>query len=660
MICNILLYDLLQILQITLNQNIILVSYLPKGGKAMNNKRIMCFLLIICFLIPSLVNCTAISVLDEDSKCYGFIVTYVTEGNYPIIDRINCKIRHLINDLLREKIPIYWNAEDINVDIKTINSNYINQNKLFGPGSFIIPFTGNPTDDTKIIAMMHDYNQSSEIEIIDEITIPIYIVLEQISVQAFPLNEVKVAQLYSRVTSGGFFFSELLSKCGFLNVEIIENKNIYSELNLDDFNILYHPGRLHDPLPIVFHAFYEDIVYKESTRVRDFVNKGGGYIGVCGGLLKASANAVSGSGLFFYQKRQVYNPKLRSIGSFAIVDVLTRIPPKWTVDVQMKIIDNSSPITYGLDEIIWDSWFGGHEIIHTGKNVNVVASFHNTGTKMDGTPSWLTATFGKGKVAVFTTHPEIAAMGFGSNYECKLNNGKIIISNSLFYTTAEDKIYYQTHHSRSLTYLRGIWEVTADLTSGINEIDKFFNPMRDRINETKDYLDYLTNITSDIISLIEDIADANEIKKDSIKYRYYLGLDFLKDVKKYYYRIYTDFFENATTVFDKIELIYNLLKDEPDFKDRLKMLIIDLYDRVNKTNKILQSGEDMLDSYKQNLLKYQKKLFRSRIREIKLKKEGNSFYIHVFSGFSEVTQTYFNSLKFLRNSWYNYEASIVA
>ncbi|MCK4364566.1 MAG: hypothetical protein KAW45_00790 [Thermoplasmatales archaeon] len=623
------------------------------------NKKIICFLLVICFLIPPLTNCTAISVLDEDSKCYGFIVTYVDQGTYPIIDRINCKIRHLINDLLREQIPIYWTAEDINVDIKKMNSSYISQNKLFEPGSFIIPFTGNSTDDKKIISIMYDYNQSSEIETYDEINIPIYIISEQINVQAFPLNDVKVAQLYSRVTTGGFIFLEVLSKCGFLNVEIIENKNIYSKLNLDDFNVLFHPGRLHDPLPVVLHTIYEDIVYRESVGVRDFINKGGGYIGVCGGLLKASAGCILGGGIPIYQKRQVYNPKLRSIGSFAITDILTSLPPSLSKDVQIKIIDNSSPIAYGLNEVIWDSWFGGHEVSHTGKNVNVVANFHNTGTKIDGTPDWLTTTFGKGKVATFSTHPEIAAMGYFTNYECKPNNGKIIISNSLFHTTAEDKIDYQTHHSRNLTYLEDIWKATANLNSGINEIEKIFNPIREGINETNDYLDYLTDKTSEIISLIEDIADENKIEEGTIEYKFYLGLDFVKDVKIFYYRILKKFLENATTVFDKIELIYYLLKNEPDFNNQLKTLIIDLSDRINKTNEILQNGEDMLDSYKQNLLKYQKKLFQSRIKEYKLKKEGNSFYIHVYSGFTPVIHTYFNSLKFLRHNWYNYEASIV-
>ena len=101
-----------------------------------------------------------------------------------------------------------------------------------------------------------------------------------------------------------------------------------------------------------------------------------------------------------------------------------------------------------------------------------------------------------------------------------------------------------------------------------------------------------------------------------------------------------------------------MLKNESDFNEQLKTLIIDLSDRINKTNEILQRGEDMLDSFKQKLLKNQKKLFRSRIKEYQLKRAGNSFYILVYSGFSQVPQTYFNSLKFLRNSWYNYEANI--
>jgi len=623
------------------------------------NKKIMCFLLIICFLILPLTNSSANLVMDEDPKCYGFIVTYVAEGSYPIIDRINCKIRHLINDLLREQIPIYWTAEDINVDIKKMNSSYIRQNKLFEPGSFIIPFIGNSIDDKKIISIMYDYNQSSEIETYDEITIPIYIISEQINALTFPLNDVKVAQYYSRVTSGGFIFLELLSKCGFLNADIIQNKDIIEKLNLDDFNVLFHPGRTHDPLPIIFHMVYEDVVYKSADGVRAFVEDGGGYIGVCGGLIKASAGGLLGGVIPIYLKKQVNNPKLRSIGNFAIIDILVSSPPSLSKDVQIKINNSSSPITYGLNEVVWDSWFGGYKVYHIGEKVEVIANYHNTGTKIDRTPDWLTTTFGKGKVATFSTHPEIAAMGYFTNYECKPNNGKIIISNSLFYTTAEDKIDYQTHHSRNLTYLEEIWEATADLTSGISEIEMIFNPIRNRIDETNDYLDYLTDKTSEIISLIEDIADEKQIEKGTTEYRFYLGLDFVKDVKIYYYHIFTEFFENATTVFDKIELIYNLLKNEPNFIEQLKTFINDISDKINNTNVILKEGEDMLDSFKQNLLKYQQKQFRSRIKEFQLKNDGDDFYTHIFSGFSPVTHTYFNSLKFLRHNWYNYEASIV-
>lgn len=114
----------------------------------------------------------------------------------------------------------------------------MSENKIFKPGSFIIPFTGNSTDDKKIIAIMYDYNQSCEIEICDEINIPIFIITEQINTQAFPLNDVNVAQLYSRISSGGFIFLELLAKCGFLN------DWTYGEHNVLHFTIeLGHPDK---------------------------------------------------------------------------------------------------------------------------------------------------------------------------------------------------------------------------------------------------------------------------------------------------------------------------------------------------------------------------------------------------------------------------------
>ena len=66
----------------------------------------------------------------------------------------------------------------------------------------------------------------------------------------------------------------------------------------------------------------------------------------------------------------------------------------------------------------------------------------------------------------------------------------------------------------------------------------------------------------------------------------------------------------------------------------------------------------MIENYKHNLFNYQRKQIRSRLIENNLKKEANNHYISVFSGFEHITNIYFNSLKFLRHNWYNYEAEI--
>ena len=58
-------------------------------------------------------------------------------------------------------------------------------------------------------------------------------------------------------------------------------------------------------------------------------------------------------------------------------------------------------------------------------------------------------------------------------------------------------------------------------------------------------------------------------------------------------------------------------------------------------------------------LKYQKRNIRLRVREFQIKQKGLNLYMHIFSGFSYIPQTYFNSLKFLRVNWYNYEGTII-
>jgi hypothetical protein len=624
-------------------------------------KKMICAFIVTCFLTVLINQTTAYQQKLENTEqiCYGFILSYLTFGNFTTIDQINCRIRHMINDILREKIQVYWTVENITVNITKIDSEFLIESRLFERGSFIIPFSGNLTDDKKIISIIYDYNQSSEIEINEEIKVPIYILLDQISSEVLPLNNVKIAQLYSRITSGDFLFLQLISKCGFLNSNILKDEDVYENLKLDDYNVMFHPGGTSDTLHLFLRMINQDIFYKCSDGIRSFVNNGGGYIGSCGGLTKASAGGKIIPSLPFTinLSRKVYNPNLRSIGLCAIADILIQPIFELNTSVQVKIIKNTSPLTFGLDEIVWDSWYGGPQVYKRGENVEVIANYYNTGTENDRTPAWLTTEFGSGKVVLFSTHPEITGVPFNVANESQLNVGKTVITNSLFYTTAEEKIEYHTHFSKNLDYIYEIFQKTAQLTDNITKIEKIFDSTRKEINNTKDYIKCLRGNVSEVISLIVDIASKNNINTTDKKY--YLGLDYVKDIEKYYLDDFIKILNDSFIVFDKIELIHDLLKNDFNYTQQLELLLNNISSRINETNNILKKTQDTIECLKKDLLKYEIRLFRSIIKETVLKLKSNSLYTHVYSGFSQIPQIYQESLKFLRQHWYGYESNII-
>ena len=66
----------------------------------------------------------------------------------------------------------------------------------------------------------------------------------------------------------------------------------------------------------------------------------------------------------------------------------------------------------------------------------------------------------------------------------------------------------------------------------------------------------------------------------------------------------------------------------------------------------------MFEKFKEKILKYQNKIFRSKIQEFLIKMDANKIYYHFFSAFSDVSNIYFDSAKLLRTNWYNYEAMV--
>ena len=166
-----------------------------------------------------------------------------------------------------------------NASVLEINSN-CEEAVSFEKGSFIIPFTGNTSVDTKIIVIMCDYNCSSEIEEDNEQKISVLLLREQLSnVCVYPLSEVKLAQHKNKVSIGETCYLEIISECGFLSFELLIDNVIPEKLNNGKFNVLTHSGGGSEyatffkfEVGIPLYSVYSDLIYRESTAVRKFVS----------------------------------------------------------------------------------------------------------------------------------------------------------------------------------------------------------------------------------------------------------------------------------------------------------------------------------------------------------------------------------------------------
>lgn len=624
------------------------------------NNKIICSLIIVCFLTLTINQSIVNSEPLNDTLCYGFIVSSVRCKNVTIQDQINCKIRHVVNDLLREQIPVYWTSTDATTSVKEIDEGEEETEMFFEKGAFVIPFTGDLTQDIKITAIIYDYNQSSEIETSVSVKIPVYVLMEQIDTQVYPLSEVKLAQHKSPVTVGEICFLEISRECGFLSFELLKDSDIEEKLKNSKFNVLTHAGAGLEYATfyksIVFRTLYASLKYKETKAVRTFVSNGGGYIGSCYGADMASSGIKMGP-LTIYFKRSSNNPKLPGVVFYALVDYISIPAPKEFGLIEVKIVNNTHPVTYGLDSIVWDLHFGGSEIYNIGENVEVISQFYNTGTRMDGTPSWVSSEFGEGKVVAFSPHPEI--LGWKKREDNKEHFGKTVISNALFYTTAEEMTALQLFHKRSLLFVERIRDETINIPI-VADAGDIFDGIRGSINETVDEITNLSDYVQQLRDLIGEIADEKKIDLSEKENKTYLGDKSLWITGYYYYPLFVKYLENTIETLDTLEKIYPLLKNNPDFVQQIESLITDILNRTMEIQKICLQGYEMCENYEKSLLKYQQHpLLLPRVKELLLTDKGHKFYWHIFSVFSYVPQIYFNSLKLLRNSWYNYETSII-
>ena len=92
-----------------------------------------------------------------DLECYGFIIPIPPSSEIADMPEIQYNLFNLINNLLRNQIPVYWIPHNIELLTKKIFLNEFPEPENYNKGSFIVPFTGDSFLDTMSIVIISEF-----------------------------------------------------------------------------------------------------------------------------------------------------------------------------------------------------------------------------------------------------------------------------------------------------------------------------------------------------------------------------------------------------------------------------------------------------------------------------------------------------------------------
>ena len=605
------------------------------------------------------------SIETIDNDCYGFVIPLPSGIDSTYETFKNSKVRHLINDLLREEITVYWSSGNFSVLSKDMDNHYSTNRIYYERGTFIVPFSGDVYKDTLATAIIYDYNKTSEIDE-DPLKIDVYKLMEPLNISGYKLIEPKIVQHLGIATRYGWpCYMQIAEAGGFLTFEFLLDNETVKELNNNDFNIFMWPYRS-NPATIfdVLKTGVNSNVYKA---IREFVKNGGGFIGSCYGANAASSGIITPIPLIFL--RHYYQPNL-SFFPFLFLSISDNImnyhlDHKYFYITTIEIVNTEHPLAFGINKTAkeffnggWFKWLGKNsdnvgifqDITHLNGDKNVSPKLKES---LMSTPTWITSSFGKGKTVQFAGHPE-----FVNNYSVLFENldwegdtyyGRRVIHNSLFFACSEflDSVFIKLNYP--VSFIEEVGEKTINLTLK-TKVNKFFNDIKNRINKLNSNLSYLRNISIVLINKLSDfIKKSFVLKQNAIlimrpaNYTFHLC------------NIFNDLNNKSLSTLSKIEEIYPLLLQ---FNNSLIDIVSDLKSEISKR---LNHSEKLISEvilkaeYLRDLLHNKRIIVINEISVyFKVRKMMSDFDI----GLKYIPQIYYETLKTVRYCWYNYEANV--
>lgn len=614
-------------------------------------------LLVVSFPIQHAEN------LSNNSICYGFIVP-LPQGKDTTNETFeDSQLRNMINDLLRDNVSVFWSKKDFSALSQSLNLDGFIEEKNYKKGAFIIPFSGDEYKDALITSIIYDYNQTHELDPTSFIKTKIYVYHEALDVEVDKLVEPKIVQHLGKATRYSWpTYLQVTDACGFLTFEYLLDEETSEFLKNEYYNLFIWP---YLPDSATYYEQYQTFTDTEGVNaIRNFVNNGGGYIGTCYGAYAASSGIRALSNLRYL--RLAYNPNLNRILPGLCLS-LTDSVMKLNVDALAnshisvhQVEQPDHPVFYGVNQTFTD-FLKSPLFDYIGKNTQVLASFKdlkkrdsseevNSHTKNDvvGRPSWVTSTFGEGKLVLYSSHPDfvnnISPLFKGREWYGDPFYGRRIISNSIFYVTSQENADLGNFVGRNTSFIESAYLKTENLI------------FEESSNHNFDYLVYKIKRISENLSYLKDKAMHLQelfLPLENKSMLFANGKKILRYVY-WYCDIYQDYFNRTIHNIENLEKIILMLNTfDETINDKVIVLQNNLSECLNNSegliSEVLNISEELREIFNSPKISILDKIRLINKRRILVEK----FEICL----KYIPQICFETLKLLRYSWYNYEAN---
>jgi len=602
----------------------------------------------------------------SDNNCYGFIVPLPSPEKIDEHPELQYSMMNLVNDLLRLNVPVYWSNDPIEVFIKAIDDPAAAKARTFQPGSFIVPFTNISEYDAKIISVIYDYNISHELHKNTKRTDVFQLSDDIVLSEAYRLVEPKIAYYYDEgVYSNSLnWYVSTLYKSGFLSNEFLNDEDLIDRLDTDQFNVFIWPGGeivedIRSNVSIVTRLL-------KQNKIKDFVSDGGGYIGSCYGAFAAS----SGTRFYPVPLLPYYFSHIPSIGFLSLQDCFTSLGISCSINITVS--ESDSPVLFGVEGTLHNSqlrggavytWLGDNtESLGVIKEVNSTIWTHWFRDLFSSNSSyaeriidlwvkftkdktvWTTSNYGAGKVVTFGDHPEIGHI-----------NLQRIIHNSMFYVSSKtvDQVSITVSIPDSDVLSIGAKSKNISISDSSSDV---FTDIYDLLDTTLSDYSRFNQISESIFNTTWSLIENNSMDISIAIGLFVSGMwEFRNTIARSirYLHDTTDE-ENVQHYLSKIEDINNQMIQRNisidtsfnQFKENIRHHFMEL-DRLNKLISIdLETMYNILNNYDGSSIQNESMLqISERLWDSSKNIEKNC------------PSLFFNSLRFLRETWYIYESS---